>query len=95
MLSLQPFFIQGITKKNVSKCRKSSLGAVILFVVTFSLALAYAIFSSIRKRSMPDETLKLQEAKATSLPGGMTDYTPTIPMASFHAMGSPNDGVLM
>lgn len=66
-----------------------------MFVLSFSASLGYAIYSSIRKKSMPDESLKLQESKASSLPEGMTDYTPTIPAASFHAMGGPNDGVVL
>jgi hypothetical protein len=85
MISLQPFFIKGISLQNVKKCRNSSLGAVIMFIVSFSLALGYAIYSSIKKKNIPDESLKLQEAKATTL-HGVTDYTPTMPTASFHAL---------
>jgi len=65
-----------------------------MYIVSFSIALGYAIYSSVSKKSKPDESLTLQESKATTLQG-VTDYTPTIPAGSFHPMGGPNDGVLM
>jgi hypothetical protein len=90
MISLQPFFIKGLS--DIKKCRNSSMGAAIMFVVSFCTSLGYAIYAS-TKKSKSEETWKLQETKAPSLPEGLTDYTPNIPTSSFHAMG-PSDGVV-